>query len=97
MADYEILDDALIVRLPADADVDELAEALAPMLENGWEWITPEEIGALTDAPIISDEATRDDYGNLSELGRVFWYSSYMILDPVEEMKGDGARFEMVR
>lgn len=41
-------------------------------LGNGWETIAPEEIGALTDAIIISDECERDDHGDLIKCGRVY-------------------------
>jgi len=37
-----------------------------------WEELQPEEIGALTQALIITDCASRDDYGELVEVGNVY-------------------------
>lgn len=55
----------------------ELAEN---MLGNGWESIIPEEIGALTSCPIIlSDDIQRNDNGEITALGRIFWHESYAI------------------
>ena len=64
-------------------DFDEMIEW---QLCNGWEFIWPEEIGALTDAPILSDAAERDDKGVLTSVGRVYWYPQYQVHNPVEEL-----------
>jgi hypothetical protein len=57
---------------------------------NGWEWISPEEIGALTDAPIISDDAERDDHGKLIRVGRVYAHMRYALEDAAEELRVHG-------
>ena len=66
-------------------------EALRAMLEdhlaNGWEMVPPEDIGALTAAPILSDEIQRDDRGEIVEVGRVYWYPEYQIRDEIEELR----------
>jgi len=71
--------------------------ALFAMLEDhllsGWEMIRPEEIAALTDAPILADDVERDDRGRLTAVGRVYWYPEYQLLDPIEELR---ERFEIV-
>lgn len=46
---------------------------------NGWEWIRPVDIGALTDGDIITDPD-----------GHIFWHERYQIEDPVEELKTAG-------
>lgn len=65
--------------------------ALCALLEdhlcNGWEMVPPEDIGALTAAPILSDEISRDDEGRITELGRVFWYPDYQVRDEIEELR----------
>jgi len=61
-------------------------EMIEWQLCNGWEFIWPEEIGALTDAPILSDAAERDDKGVLTSVGRVYWYPQYQVHNPVEEL-----------
>jgi len=53
---------------------------------SDWDHVSSEDIGALTDAPIISDRVDRDDKGSLGGLGNVWWYSNYAVTDPVEEM-----------
>src|SRR5438094_504103 len=53
-------------------------------LGNGWEWIRPEELGALTSAPILSDECSRDEQGLLDQVGAVYWFPRYQIESPVE-------------
>lgn len=56
-------------------------------LGNGWEFIAPEDIGALTAAPILSEDVTRDDQGNLVSVGRVYWFPEYAITDEIEELR----------
>ena len=53
---------------------------------NGWEWIRPEEIGALTSAPILSDESSREDEGLLTQVGTIYWFERYQVLCPVEQL-----------
>jgi len=65
--------------------------ALCALLEdhlcNGWEMVPPEDIGALTAAPILSDEVSRDEDGRITEVGRVFWYPDYQVRDEIEEIR----------
>jgi hypothetical protein len=67
--------------------------ALCTLLEdhlcNGWEMVPPEDIGALTTAPILSDDIRRDEDGNVAEVGRVFWYPDYAVRDEIEEIRRD--------
>jgi hypothetical protein len=71
--------------------------ALCALLEDhlcsGWEMVPPEDLGALTSAPILSDEITRDDNGCVTEAGRVYWYPEYQVRDEIEELR---SRFEVV-
>ena len=70
--------------------------ALCALLEdhlcNGWEMVPPEDIGALTAAPILSDEILRNDEGRIVEAGRVYWYPDYAVRDEIEELRESGAR-----
>ena len=65
--------------------------ALCALLEDhlcsGWEMVPPEDIGALTAAPILSDEIVRDDEGRLTEAGLVYWYPDYQVRDEIEEIR----------
>lgn len=51
------------------------------------EWIAPEAIGALTDAPILG--VVRYD-GNGGEVYKVWWYPNYMVRSPVQDLLEDG-------
>lgn len=67
--------------------------ALCALLEDhlcsGWEMVPPEDLGALTSAPILSDEIVRDDEGRIVEAGRVYWYPDYQVRDEIEEIRRD--------
>lgn len=68
---------------------------LAQILEDfqdDFHWVRPEEIGALTDAPILafSDEVVFDEKGNFVSAPRVFYYNEYALHDEVEEMLSAG-------
>jgi len=69
-------------------------EAMSVLFEeelcNGWEWIEPHEIGALTSSPILSDTAVRDDFGNLESVETVYWFPNYQIISEVEELYEKG-------
>jgi hypothetical protein len=63
-----------------------LAELLEDRLANGWHWVQPEEIGALTSAPILE-----------APDGRIYWHERYQVEASAEELilgrtvKFDGA------
>lgn len=65
---------------------------------NGWEQVSPEDIGALTGDPyMVSEEIERDDVGNVTKAGRVFFYPNYALHDPVQELlEGYKVVFESV-
>ena len=75
----------------ADLDADsKLSEMIEWQLGNGWSWVRPEDIGALTDAPILSDDIEYDDHGNVVSVGAVYWYPHYDIADPSVQLLTDG-------
>jgi len=65
--------------------------ALHALLEdhlcNGWEMVPPEDIGALTAAPILSEEIVRNEEGRVTDVGRVYWYPDYAVRDEIEEIR----------
>jgi len=69
-------------------------EALGDLFEDwcgkGWEWINPEDIGALTSAPIISDDVARDDNGVIIHLQNLWWFPSYETTDPIATLFDKG-------
>ena len=75
----------------ADLDADsKLGEVIEWQLGNGWSWVRPEDIGALTDAPILSDDIEYDDQGDVVSVGAVYWYPHYDVSDPVARVLTDG-------
>jgi len=67
-------------------DSDEIMyQVLEPLIDYGYEWIRPEEIGALTSAPIIGN-VDRDDNGNIIKLRSLFWYPDYAITSPIGDL-----------
>jgi hypothetical protein len=65
-------------------------EIIEHQLCNGWDMIKPEEIAALTSAPILSDSAIYDDRGILTGIDEVWWYPNYAIFNEVEELLEHG-------
>jgi hypothetical protein len=65
---------------------DALWTLLEDHFENGLEWIKPEEIGALTDAPIFSDNVVRNDLNELIAIDSVWYDEDYMIVSPIVEL-----------
>ena len=53
---------------------------------DGWDRIRPEEIGALTSAPILSDECSRNDEGEITSTGVVYWHERYQIESAANEL-----------
>jgi len=70
-----------------------LCDLLEYSLCNGWESVPPEDIGALTSAPILSDEITRDDNGNITEIGKVYWFPDYAVRSEIDELADNGEVF----
>jgi hypothetical protein len=65
-----------------------LWDVLEPMTANSEiQSVRPEEIAALTDAPILSD-AGRDDHGELQMTpeSKVWWYPGYATRDPLDDL-----------
>src|SRR5687767_457297 len=103
--DFAIINDKLVIALtPQGREVIETAHAegentdseqfMHDLFEwhtcNGWEWIAPEEIGALTDAPILSDSVERDDQGRLMKVGDVYWFPNYQVESAVQTLHDTG-------
>ncbi len=67
-----------------------LYDLLDDHLCNGWDWVRPEEIGALTSAPILSDECSRDDQGAIETVGVVYWHERYQVESAADELLTTG-------
>jgi hypothetical protein len=51
---------------------------------SDWDWIRPEEVGALTDGTMIGSEVERDDHGEFVMAKRVYAHMNYAVEDPTE-------------
>jgi len=71
-------------------DYDILRELIEHQLCNGWSWLNPEDVGALTEAPILSDGASYDDDGAMEVYGKVWWYPNYMVDELSVVLHDDG-------
>lgn len=71
-------------------DLPELFES-ARLIGNGWSFIAPEDIGALTAAPIVGYDVDMDDQGTITSAPNVWWYPQYETKDPIEELKSKGS------
>jgi hypothetical protein len=65
-------------------------DLLEDHLCNGWEMVPPEDIGALTSSPILSDSAVRDDDDKLTSIGDVYWFPEYQVKSELEELLEKG-------
>ena len=57
---------------------------------NGWGVVNPEDVGALTDSPLFSDETVFDEDGDFESVGRIYWFPNYQIESPVETLYEKG-------
>lgn len=72
-------------------DWDFVYELLEDFTCNGWSWLHPEDIGALTDCRLIlSDDATTEDDGSVTVCGSVWWHERYQIESAVEVLGQTG-------
>ena len=89
------VEDIAAAELDADS---KLGEVIEWQLGNGWSWVRPEDISALTDAPILSDDIEYDDEGEVVRVGTVYWFPQYDVVDPVAQLLTSGyVEFERVQ
>jgi hypothetical protein len=63
-----------------------LQDLLEDHLSNGLDWIYPEDVGALTNSPIISDVAEYNDQGELISCDYLWWFPNYQVTDLIKEL-----------
>ena len=68
----------------------DIYELFEYQLCNGWNLVQPEQIGALTEAPILSDDIAHDDNGNIENIGTIYWFPDYMIIDFAKQLLEKG-------
>jgi hypothetical protein len=70
-------------------DAKDIYDALESLAANGYDFVNAEEVGALTEAPIIGI-VSRDDQGKLLEIEGLWWYPQYETTDELVELKEKG-------
>ena len=85
-------------RLRGKSDSEVWGELLADHLGNGWDWITPKDLGALTEANIIATGVMRDHAGDLRAYpGAVaFAHMNYQVENVLDTL-AEGRAVQMVR
>jgi hypothetical protein len=70
----------------ARGSLDQTMEMLSHFLENGWSTVPPEDIGALTDALIISRDMVYDGFNwtIVNKPTHVYAHMNYQVENPVE-------------
>jgi len=59
---------------------------------NGYLWgIMPEDVGALTGAPMLSDDVEYTDDGNIVVSGNVWWYPDYAVSNWLDVLIKNGS------
>lgn len=69
----------------------EWLDLLEPLTANGWEWVTPFEIGDLTDYEYLSPDVVRDDSGTLLALTSTYHHERMIFDDPIEALLAGNA------
>lgn len=81
--EYQLPDEELLYRVP---QIQVLAELMEDHLGNGWEMPDAGEIGALTSSPLIAWDVSRDDEGNIDDIGALYWFPNYQIESELETL-----------
>ena len=67
------------------------SDIMDPFQSNGMlSMVHPEQVGAMTEAPMVTDELEIADNGDVAHVGKVWWYPNYMVSDPLEVLVRDG-------
>lgn len=69
---------------PSGTLMDEIWMLEEHVANSDWDWVKPEEVGALTDATMIGSEVERDDNGDFVNAKRVYAHMNYAVEDPIE-------------
>lgn len=59
-------------------------------LGNGWSITDGDNLGLMTSAPMISDDLTVEDDGDMVVYGHLWYFPNYMVEDPVQTLRDRG-------
>lgn len=79
-----------LMQLGEDIQTDAaMYDALEQVTCNGLSWVYPQDIGALTDAPILSEDSLNGD-DRYPDDAKFYWYSGYQVRSPLEDLRDYG-------
>lgn len=73
---------------PEARDIEQAFEEYV-IADKGWQWVAPEQIGAMTSAPIFGD-VSMNDQGDVEEIHQIWWYPEYETKNYAEELLTKG-------
>jgi hypothetical protein len=65
--------------------------------ETGWTpnghlmLVRPEDVGALTDSPLVTDDMTHEEDGSVKVYGAVWWFPEYELVNLADKLRKNGA------
>ena len=72
-----------------------LGELLEDHVGNSdWDFINPEQIGALTSAPLLAYGPQWDNHGNLTETGYVYAFMDYQVRSVLDDLNEGSCTFQ---
>ena len=68
-----------------------LSQLLEPCWSNGQYYVfDASQLGHMSEAPLIAEDASSDDNGAWTTYGRVWWYPDYQVSNCMEELRENG-------
>lgn len=103
MVNLKILENGSL-RLEWDSDYDEddrewletlppisrLHEVMESNIGNGWGVHFADELGQLSNAPVITEDHTFEDDGTIVISGKIWYFPNYMIVCPIAKLLENG-------
>lgn len=71
----------------------QMMDFVCEMLGEAYQSVAPDAIGALTSAPIFTDDLILTDDGSIEHIGNVWWYPNYQVSHFVEVLLRDNEVF----
>ena len=63
---------------------------LEDFIENGWTLCEADEIGALSNAPVLSRDMATNDRGDYEVYGPLYYFEPYQVVGVIETIKRHG-------
>jgi len=67
-----------------------LCEILEDYLCNGWSLFDADQLLQLSSAPVLCNDASLEDNGDITLYGQGWYLGSYMVINPIDEILDEG-------